>query len=330
MPKTAVGYGNFFRNMPYTINPKLSTCYIANVGMGKTMVMTYLHALPALEAGLKVVSDYKINWKGANLSYFTPEEFDEVCMTWRNCIVLIDEIGVILDSRQFKEEGSNTRRFFSYHRKHHVEIVASTQHISQVAKTSKNLVSDWFICSEISKSSLVMELFTKLIGYKGVIIKTERVELEELANEKQVLDPEAPLVFGTPEKAKTYWLNEKKLIRNDLKEYKEEQEYIGCVNCKTRFTEKDKEDTKDYTFCPLCMTHTIGKITAIMYDTDYELPAKSEPKKKVVFLKEVKKFESYIPTLTKDELEWKSKLEGVITNDTPRPKNNYSPAELFD
>lgn len=309
MPKKAKGYGNFFKTMPYRINPKLSTCYIANVGMGKTMIMTYLHALPALEAGLKVISDYKINWKGDNLSYFTPEEFDEVCMTWRNCIVLIDEIGVILDSRQFKDEGSNTRRFFSYHRKHHVEIVSSTQHISQVAKTSKNLVSDWFICSEISKSSLVMELFTKLIGYKGLIIKTERVELEELANEKQVLDPEAPLIFGKPEKAKTYWISEKKLIRNDLKDYKEEQEYSGCVNCKTRFTELDLTDTKNNTICPLCMTATIGKITSIMYDTDYELPMKNEPKKKIAFLREVKKWESFIPSLTEEELKMKNKLE---------------------
>lgn len=299
----------FFKIMNYKINPKLSTCYIANVGMGKTMVMTYLHAIPALEAGLKVISDYKINFKGKNLSYFTPEEFDEVCMTWRNCIVLIDEIGVILDSRQFKDEGSNTRRFFSYHRKHHVEIVASTQHISQVAKTSKNLVSDWFICSEISKASLIMEIFCKIIGFKGVIIKTERVELEELANEKQVLDPEAPLILGKPEKAKTYWLNEKKLIRNDLKDIKEEQEYSGCVNCKTRFTEKDLTDTKNNTFCPLCMTESIGMITAIMYDTDYELPAKNEPKKRIAFLREVKKWESFIPTLTEEELEMKDKLE---------------------
>lgn len=273
------------------------------------MIMTYLHAIPALCAGVKVISDYKINWKGDNISYFTPEEFDEVCMTWRNCIVLIDEIGVILDSRQFKDEGSNTRRFFSYHRKHHVEIVSSTQHISQVAKTSKNLVSDWFICSEISKSSLIMEAFCWLIGYKGVIIKTERVELQELSDEKQVLDPEAPLVFGTPEKAKTYWLSEKKLIRNDLEDMKEEQEYLGCINCKTRFTEKDKEDTRNFEFCPLCMTETIGQITSIMYDTDYELPEKSQPKKKIAFLKEVKKWESFIPSLSKDEIEMKKKLE---------------------
>ena len=273
------------------------------------MVMTYLHAIPALCAGVKVISDYKINWKGKNLSYFTPEEFDEVCMTWRNCIVLIDEIGVILDSRQFKDEGSNTRRFFSYHRKHHVEIVSSTQHISQVAKTSKNLVSDWFICSEISKKSLFMELFCKLIDYKGVIIKTERVELEKLANEKQVLDPEAPIILGKPEKAKTYWLNEKKLIRNDLKDMKEEQEYLGCVSCKTRFTEKDKEDTKNFSFCPLCMTATIGQITSIMYDTDYELPEKSQPKKRVAFYKEVKEWKSFIPSLSKEEIEMKKKLE---------------------
>lgn len=298
--------------MPYRINPKLSTCYIANVGMGKTMVMTYLHALPALEAGLKVISDYKINWKGDNLSYFTPEEFDEVCMTWRNCIVLIDEIGVILDSRQFRDEGSNTRMFFSYHRKHHVEIVSSTQHISQVAKTSKNLVSDWFICSEISKSSLIMEIFIKIIGFKGVVIKTERVELEELANEKQVLDPEAPLILGKQEKAKTYWLNEKKLIRNDLKDYKEEKEYNGCVNCKTRFTELDLIDTKNNTICPLCMTETIGKITSIMYDTDYELPRKNEPKKKIAFLREVKKWESFTPCLTEEELKIKNKLESTF------------------
>jgi len=291
------------------INPKLSTCYIANVGMGKTMIMTYIKALPALEAGVKVISDYKINWNGPNLSYFTPEEFEEVCMTWRNCIVLIDEIGIILDSRAFKDEGSNTRKFFSYHRKHHVEIVSSTQHISQVAKTSKNLVSDWYVCSEVSKSGLIWQLGLWIIGFNGVIIKTERVELQVLANEKDIIDPEAPIMFGKPEQAKTYWLRDKKLIRADLDKFKDEKEYIGCLNCKTRFIDLDKEDTLNMTKCPLCMTENIGPITSIMYDTDYELPNKNEPIKKVAFLRKVEKWESFTPTLTKQELEMKNILE---------------------
>jgi len=294
--------------MPF-INPKKSTCYIANVGMGKTMIMTYLHAIPALEAGVKVISDYKINWKGDNLSYFTPKEFEEVCMTWRNCIVLIDEIGVILDSREFRDEGSNTRRFFSYHRKHHVELISSTQHISQVAKTSKNLVSDWYVCSEVSKDNIIMSSLLKLIGFKGVIIKTERVELQEIANEREIIDPEAPLIFGKPERAKTYWLNEKKLIRYDLTEEKDELEYQGCLDCKTRFTDLDREDTKDFKLCPLCMTENIGMITSIMYDTDYELPEKENPEKKIAFLKKVEKWESFTPTLTAAEIEMKKKLE---------------------
>lgn len=295
--------------MSYSINPKLSTCYIANVGMGKTMIMTYLHAIPALEAGLKVVSDYRLNWKGDNLSYFTPEEFDEVCMTWRNCIVLIDEIGAILDSRQFKDEGSNTRKFFSYHRKHHVEIVSSTQHISQVAKTSKNLVTDWYICSEISNQNLIMKVISSF--FKGLIIKTERVELQELADEKNVLNPEAPLILGSTEKGKTYWLSMKKLIREDLNDKKDELTYRGCLNCKTRFTNKDIKDTLNYKRCPLCMTETIGHLTSIMYDTDYELPEKTEPNKKIVFMKKVEKFESFTPALTEEEYELKNKLEGI-------------------
>lgn len=291
------------------INPKLSTCYIANVGMGKTMIMTYLHAIPLLEANVKVISDYKLNWKGKNLSYFTPEEFDEICMTWRNCIVLIDEIGIILDSREFKDEGSNTRKFFSYHRKHHVEIISSTQHISQVAKTSKNLVTDWYICSDISKSSIWLQLIMKFIGFKGVVIKTERVELHEIADEKEILDPEAPLMFGSPLTAKTYWLNDKKLIRNDLNEFKDELTYRGCKDCLTRFTEKDLKDTEDKR-CPLCMTENLGEITAIMYDTDFELPNKE---KEVRFTAEVPSPEGYTwikakQPLNPDQIEKKRQL----------------------
>lgn len=295
----------------YHINPKLSTCYIANVGMGKTMIMTYNHAIPALEAGCKVISDYKINWKGNNLSYFTPEEFDEVCMSWRNCLVLIDEIGVILDSRQFKEEGSNTRRFFSYHRKHHVEIITSTQHISQVAKTSKNLVSDWYICSQILESEF-QKIILNIFGFKGIVIKTERVELQDLADERNVLDPEAPILFGKPEQAKTYWLSEKKLIRDDLEIKKEEIKYTGCIRCRIRFTDKDIKDTNNYKKCPLCMTETIGDITAIMYDTDYELPDKTNTNKKVTFLKRVDKWEAFMPALSNEEIEYKKKLENTI------------------
>lgn len=304
--------------MPH-IYPKLSTCYIANVGMGKTMIMTYLHAIPALEAGVKVVSDYKLNWKGPNLTYFTPEEFDEVCMTWRNCIVLIDEIGVILDSREFKDEGSNTRKFFQYHRKHHVEIVSSTQHISQVAKTSKNLVTDWYICSDISKSSIFIRLCAKFINFEGVIIKTERVELEEIANEKQILDPETPLFFGNREKGKTYWLRNDKLIRYDLEKLKDELTYTGCQNCLTRFTDIDIPDTKDYSLCPLCLTESIGEITAIMYDTDYELPNKE---KDVRFVAQIPSPEGYmwIPAkqpLTPDQTNQRNHLRNTWPKKKP-------------
>jgi len=255
------------------INPKDSTCYIANVGKGKTMIMTYDHAMRALESGVKVISDYRLNWKGDNLSYFRPDEFEEVCMTWRNCIVFIDEIGVILDSRAFKDEGSNTRQFFSYHRKHHVEIVSSTQHISQVAKTSKNMVNKWIICDQIYDKPFAKTCL-RLFGFEGVVIKTEVVELVELANEKNIIDPEAPLIFGDRERAKTHWLSHKKLIRYDLDDMKEELQHKGCLNCKTRFTDKDREDTKNYKICPLCMTESIGDLESIMYDTDYELPEK--------------------------------------------------------
>lgn len=242
--------------------------------MGKTMLMTYLHAIPALVSGVKVVSDYKLNWKGDNISYFNPEEFDELCMTWRNCIVLIDEIGAILDSREFKDEGSNTRKFFSYHRKHHVELICSTQHVSLVAKTAKNLITDWYICSDATKSSILINWISKFIRFKGVILKTEKVSLEYLAQETGDLSPETPIIFGTREKGMMYWLRDNMLVRNDLNEMKAELTYSGCKDCNTRFTEIDKEDTKNDTVCPLCLTENIGEITAIMYDTDYELPNK--------------------------------------------------------
>lgn len=256
--------------MPY-INPKNSTCYIANVGSGKTMIITYEHALQALQAGVKVVSDYYLNWNGDNLTYFRPDEFEEVCMTWRNCIVFIDEIGVILDSRQWADEGSNTRQFFQYHRKHHVEIVSSTQHLSQVAKSSKNMVNKWVICSQIYENP-VPKAILKLFGFEGVVIKTEVVQLVELANEKNIIDPEAPLIWGDKERGKTYWLSQRKLVRPDLDDMKDELEHLGCLNCHTRFTDKDLADTLNNRRCPLCMTESLGKLQSIMYDTDYELP----------------------------------------------------------
>ena len=71
---------------------------------------------------------------------------------------------------------------------------------------------------------------------------------------------------------------------------------------------KTRKTPEIFEFCPLCMTETIGQITSIMYDTDYELPEKSQPKKKIAFLKEVKKWESFIPSLSKEEIEMKKKL----------------------
>jgi len=260
------------RKNPQIIDPKDSTCFIGLPGSGKTILTTYLYALPALRAGAKVVSDYFINWNEGNLTYFNPEEFDEKCLTWRNCLVCLDEIGVILDSRQYQEEGSNTRRFFSYHRKNHVQLICSTQHVSLVAKTGRNIISSWKSCEQTFDNPFI-KFFLNLFGFKGIVIKTQTCSLNELADDKGNKTIEAPLLFGDYRDAKTHWLSSHKLISKELDAFKVELEHLGCLHCNTRMTELDRVDSDNFKTCPLCFG-PIVKLKSIMYDTDYQLPEK--------------------------------------------------------
>jgi len=133
----------------------------------------------------------------------------------------------------------------------------------------------------------------------------------ELANEKNIIDPEAPIVFGNIDSGKTYWFNSKKLVRPDLNDIKEELEHLGCTNCNTRFSDKDMADTKEMTLCPLCMTKTIDNLTSIMYNTDYELPEKTRAKKRVIFQTEQTFWKTENVALNLEELAMVDKLEGI-------------------
>lgn len=73
------------------------TAFIGPNGSGKTLAMTELLALPALESGKPVVSNYRIKH-----DLWVP------LTTWRqlsavhDCVVLLDEVSSILPSRQFQ------------------------------------------------------------------------------------------------------------------------------------------------------------------------------------------------------------------------------------
>lgn len=114
--------------------------YTGLPGNGKTFFAVCYDLYPLLLSGIDVYSNTWINYNGKNLHYFTdPMEIVEK----RNCAIFFDEIGIIMDSHNWSSLPSEVRYFLQEHRKRHCTIIATTQNISQMDKSARNIAGYW-------------------------------------------------------------------------------------------------------------------------------------------------------------------------------------------
>lgn len=121
--------------------------YTGIPGSGKTLLAVKYDLWPLLEQGRQVYSNTWINWKGNNLHYFV----DPVdLITLRDAVIFIDEIGSILDSRNWKETPPEVRYFLQQHRKRNIDIIATTQHPSFVEISARAIIGYWAKCYNLT------------------------------------------------------------------------------------------------------------------------------------------------------------------------------------
>lgn len=264
----------------YMIDGSICSIRIGLPGSGKSLGMNEEDALPHLLAGEEVWSNYWINWKGDNLHYYTNDEFDELAPTLRNCVLLMDEIGQVLEPRAWEQESGNIRRFFQLHRHHHVDIYGTTQDISLVAKTALIVVDEWILCDKVDHGAFINWILKNIFRKELVSIEYKNVSFAQLKklsngwefNENALEDMELDRYL------KHY--SREKLLHRELDDKKVELKYRYCKKCAGRQGEKiDYEDKVNYlvpSYCPKHKDELLEIRESGMYDTDYDIITKEK------------------------------------------------------
>jgi len=252
-------------------------------GSGKSLGLCEEDLLPHLLAGEEVWCNFWVNWKGIwtiddkhpegyfyqNLHFFTADEFEDLAPKLQNCVLVMDEIGQVMEPRAWEQESGNIRRFFQLHRHHHVDIYGTTQDISLVAKSAWIVVDEWILCHNLKHSWLdkLKDWFLKRktfkIGYQDMTYQ----EMRKLTYgwENFIDNPETGI--GGDLRVKNY--DPIKLIHNEIDENKLELTHWYCKKCNSR---QDKNE-----YCPKHKDIELEEIESGLYDSDYDIPIKEKP-----------------------------------------------------
>jgi hypothetical protein len=239
-------------------------------GSGKSLGLVEEDLLPHLIAGEQVYCNFWINWKGDNLHFFNNEDFEELAPTLQNCILVMDEIGQILEPRAWEQESGVIRRFFQLHRHHHVDIYGTTQDISLVAKSAWIVTDEWIMCHNLGLG-WIDRFINWLLKRKTVKIGYQEMTYQEIKKmsygwENSIDNPESGL--GGEVRIRNY--NIDKLIHRELNPQKTELKYWYCAKCGSR------QDKTEDGFCTKHREEALQERESGMYDTDFDLPIKEK------------------------------------------------------
>ena len=115
---------------------------------GKSLVLSYI--------AYRAIKGKSINFHGFNCTHFDKQyqrvytnfpfqgayqlDFDILGYAdYNNCLILVDELQMFADSRNFKNFGDNLKFFFSQHRKFKVDFLYATQSPDTVDKRIRSL-----------------------------------------------------------------------------------------------------------------------------------------------------------------------------------------------
>jgi len=130
--------------------------FIGTVGSGKTLSMT-VEAFKYYNKGMKIFSNYGLSFPHEKL---TKKRFDtliEEKEQLQNCVILLDEIHIWLDSRSSMSKKNKTVTYFLLQtRKRNVRLLFTTQHFHQIDKRLRDTTDVICYCTNVTnKSSLV-------------------------------------------------------------------------------------------------------------------------------------------------------------------------------
>jgi len=306
---------NFLEDNDKTIQGTVFSNRLGLPGSGKTLGMVEEDLLPHLLDGQEVYTNIFINWNKPNIHFFTADEFEELAPTLRNCVLVMDEIGQVMEPRAWEQESGNIRRFFQLHRHRHVDIYGTTQDISLVAKSAWIVVDEWILCEKY-ENTLIRKLWDKIRKQKTFSVQYQDMTYQELKKASNGWDIGGTDEFGTiggDIRIKKYKVNE--LVHSELNEYKKELYHYYCKKCAGRqgkiITTRDKKDINKEIYCEKHKDEILEIRETGLYDSEYEI----EIKEKEIY------FQAFIPSPKGYRL---IKYGGPLTNGQMEYKKNLN------
>lgn len=125
------------------------TLHTGNPRTGKTYGMTKV-VLKALDEGVIVYSNYKIEWRGfgkypeTNLRYWSKLEDLLQKEIPKGSLIVMDEAHVYLNSRRWKTLTEDFERRLAQHGKDGLHIIGSVQNIRRIDLVMRELVDYWY------------------------------------------------------------------------------------------------------------------------------------------------------------------------------------------
>lgn len=132
--------------------------FIGTVGSGKTLSMTK-QAYEYYKKGMTIYSNYHLNFPYERLDKTTFDELISETRQLQDCVILLDELHIWLDSRSSGKKKNKTITYFILQtRKRNVRLLFSTQHFHQVDKRLRDTVDILTYCTNVTdKQSLVQD-----------------------------------------------------------------------------------------------------------------------------------------------------------------------------
>lgn len=152
-------FGSFFLFDKLTqsyLNPYKLIMVFGKKGSGKTTYLTKM-ALKHIKNGWNVYSTVEI----PGTRYFNVDDIGPNTFPERSC-VLIDEVGMIWDSRDFKNFKPNVRNFFKYQRQYKVKVFLFSQTFD-VDKKLRDLTDQMFLLKNVARVFSVARRINKTI-----------------------------------------------------------------------------------------------------------------------------------------------------------------------
>lgn len=268
------------------VNGEIFEIRIGLVGSGKTLTQTELVVLPYLKEGIDVYCNYWINWAGIwtvdddfpqghfvqNFHYF--EDINDVLHV-RNCVVVFDEIQQVLDPRAYDKESLEVRRFFQQHRKHHVDIYGTTQHISLIAKSALIIIDRFIMCEKKYSTGIFSGINLPFISITETDMTLSEIrQLDSTYTFSSFSDDDDSDISFSVVDSHTYTFFKRRLLHFDLDKNKREFFHYYCPLC--AFTVHDLDMSLSFdelsSLAPFCDRHKTQKLAvrdSSMYDTNY-------------------------------------------------------------